>query len=569
MWCWRGTATRLVQRVLALGVALALAGMAVQATETAEAGPPGGGVLHWSPCYKDVGAEFGVSYECAQYNVPLDHDEPTGPKVQLALVRLPATAPDAKAGTIFLNPGGPGGSGVDFALFFGPFAELVWGSDVRDRFDLVGFDPRGVHRSTGIKCFGNERQAVEAFAPFAFPLTPEEEEIWAEGDELLAEQCDRRGNRIAQHMSTANVARDLDLLRAAVGDEQVTYFGGSYGTYLGVTYANLYPDRVRAVAIDAVLDPIAWANVEGEVPFSTRLRSDQGAQATLEQFFELCEASAPGNCAFAPNPANRFANLAQRLLDEPLEFIDPETGEPIRVTYQDLIDSMLGTLYDPFAYAEGAELLAVLESIAFAGADAAPAQWERAAEFVNKRGIPHYQNFVENFPAVACSDGNNPSDYAVWSDEGAAADAEFGYFGRIWTWASSPCAQWPLTDDDRYLGPFNAHTANPVLVIGNRYDPATRYEGALAVRELLPNSALLTVDLAGHGSLGASGCAGFLTGQYLLDPSTATGVDGTVCPQEFNPFDFAADEPAPESARGLAPTMRAELMEQIGYRPLR
>ncbi|MPZ62333.1 MAG: hypothetical protein GEU93_13775 [Propionibacteriales bacterium] len=138
----------------------------------------------------------------------------------------------------------------------------------------------------------------------------------------------------------------------------------------------------------------------------------------------------------------------------------------------------------------------------------------------------------------------------------------------MWTWGSSPCAQWPLADDDRYLGPFNADTANPVFIIGNLYDPATRYEGAQTVRGLLPNSALLTVDMPGHVSLGASGCAGFLTGRYLLDPSVATGIDGTVCPQEFNPFDLVAEDPATASSPDLAPKVRAKLMEQIGYRPM-
>ena len=114
-----------------------------------------------------------------------------------------------------------------------------------------------------MRCFGNLRQATQAFPPFAFPLTPEEEAMVAAGDALLARQCEKRGNKIADHMSTANVARDLDRLRAAVGDAQLNYVGLSYGTYLGTTYANMFPDRVRAVVIDGVLDPIAWANVEG------------------------------------------------------------------------------------------------------------------------------------------------------------------------------------------------------------------------------------------------------------------------------------------------------------------
>jgi pimeloyl-ACP methyl ester carboxylesterase len=555
------------RRVLGLALVSVVAVGSVIAAPAADAAPARP-KIHWSACYKALAAAFGVRYECATVNVPLDYAVRNGPVVQLALVRLPAMNQAAKIGSIFLNPGGPGGSGVDFALFFGPEVESIWGRQVRARFDIVGFDPRGIGRSTAIKCFGNEKQAVRVFPPFPFPLTPAEEAIVARGDGLLAGQCAQRGNKISAHMSTANVARDLDLLRQAVGDQQLTYVGLSYGSYLGVTYANLFPNRVRSLVVDGVLDPIAWANVNGAVPFSTRLRSDQGAQVTLERLFALCEAAENGNCALAPNSADRFAALAERLRTEPVLVTDPETGERFLVTYQDLIAITLGSLYNPFGYADLANLLAALESIASpAGIGAALARLEASTGLVNKRGFPHYVNFAEGFPAVACEDSNNPTDYRVWSTQGAAADAAFGYFGRIWTWASSPCAQWPLDDRGRYLGPFTARTANPVLVIGNLYDPATRYQGAQTVRGLLPNSALLTVDVPGHTSLGASGCAGFVTGQYLLNPGAAAGIDGEVCPVEFNPFDLVAG--ASTSAKGLFPHLRAKLMADIAFRPIR
>jgi pimeloyl-ACP methyl ester carboxylesterase len=560
-------ATSFGRRAIRLALVSSVAVVAVIAAPAADAAPARS-PIHWSACYKALAAEFGVKYECATVNVPLDYAARNGPVVQLALVRLPARNQAAKIGSLFLNPGGPGGSGVDFALFFGPDVESIWGPQVRARFDIVGFDPRGIGRSTAIKCFGNEKQAERVFPPFAFPLTAAEVAIVARGDGLLADQCAQRGNKISTHMSTANVARDLDLLRQAVGDQQLNYAGFSYGTYLGVTYANLFPGRVRSLVVDGVLDPIAWANVNGAIPFSTRLRSDQGAQVTLERLFALCEAAENGNCALAPNSADRFAALAERLRAEPVLVTDPETGEQFFVTYQDLIGVTLGTLYDPFGYADLANLLAALESFASpARIGTALARLEASSGLVNKRGFPHYVNFAEGFPAVACEDSNNPTDYHVWSTQGAAADEAFGYFGRIWTWASSPCAQWPLDDHGRYLGPFTARTANPVLVIGNLYDPATRYQGAQTVRGLLPNSALLTVDVPGHTSLGASACAGFLTGQYLLNPGAAAGIDGEVCPVEFNPFDLVAG--ASTSAKGLFPGLRAKLMADIAFRPIR
>jgi len=521
--------------------------------------------LNWSRCFGNVTAETATPYQCATAQVPLDYDSPSGAAVQLAVVRIPARDQAHKIGSIFLNPGGPGGSGVDFALFFGPAAEFFWGPEVRDRFDLVGFDPRGVGRSTALRCFGNLRQSTQAFAPFAFPMTPEEEAIVAAGDALLARQCAQRGNKIGDHMSTANVARDLDRLRAAAGDAQLSYVGLSYGTYLGTTYANMFPDHVRAVVVDGVLDPIAWANVEGEIPFSTRLRSDAGAQTALEKFFALCDANAA--CAFGPDSANRFADLTDRLLVEPVPFTDPTTGEQFLLTYQDLIGFTLGSLYDSFSFPFLAEMLALIE------ASAPPLAIGQAFNrlvgangLISKRGFPQYPNFVEAFPAVACEDSNNPTDYAVWSQQGALADATIGYFGRIWTWASSPCAVWPLPDADRYVGPFNHQTSNPVLVIGNLYDPATRYEGAVTVHGLLPNSALLTVDVAGHTSLGLSFCAGALTGQYLLDPASADSIDGTVCPPEFDPFDTA---PVAAAATRTQRDFRHSLLPIAAFRPPR
>jgi pimeloyl-ACP methyl ester carboxylesterase len=556
-------------RRFATGVAIAsLAGTVVIVTPASATPQATAGVqtrLSWSRCFADVTAETETPYQCAVAQVPLDYDAPSGAAVQLAVVRIPARDQAHKIGSIFLNPGGPGGSGVDFTLFFGPAAEFFWGPEVRDRFDLVGFDPRGVGRSTALRCFGNLRQSTQAFSPFAFPMTPEEEAIWAAGDALLARQCAQRGSKIGAHMSTANVARDLDRLRAAAGDEQLSYVGLSYGTFIGSTYVNMFPDHVRAVVVDGVLDPVAWANVEGQIPFSTRLRSDAGAQTTLEKFFALCDANPA--CAFGPDSANRFAALADQLLVGPVPFTDPTTGEEFMLTYQDLIGFTLGSLYDSFSFPFLAEILALIEASASPLAIGQAFNRLVAANgLISKRGFPRYPNFVEAFPAVACEDSNNPTDYAVWSQQGALADATIGYFGRIWTWASSPCAVWPLPDADRYVGPFNHETSNPVLVIGNLYDPATRYEGAVTVHGLLPNSALLTVDVAGHTSLGLSLCAGALTGQYLLDPASADSIDGTLCPPEFDPFDIA---PVASAATRTQRDLRHALLPVAAFTPPR
>jgi pimeloyl-ACP methyl ester carboxylesterase len=558
-----------VRRLVVTAAGFALAASIVTVAPRASAAPIGKQAaapttrLNWSPCFHQISAFTDTAYQCALANAPLDYDLANGASIGLSLVRIPARDPAHKIGTIFLNPGGPGGSGVEFALFFGPAVEFVWGSEVRDRFDVVGFDPRGVGRSTALRCFGNLNQSTRVFAPFAFPMTPAEETLVAAGDRLLAEQCAQRGSKVRDHMSTANVARDLDRLRAAVGDTQLNFVGLSYGTFLGNTYANMFPDRVRALVIDGVLDPVAWVNDEAEIPFSTRLRSDAGAQVTLERFFELCDAAGV-NCAFGPDAQARYAALADRLRDDgPVLVTDPTIGEQFPLGYSDLIGITLSALYDPFSLPFLAEFLAAVEAAPPVAVDAAFADLARTNGLISKRGFPRYPNFVEAFPAVACEDSNNPTDYAVWSEQGALAD-QSSYFGRLWTWASSACAQWPLTDNDRYTGRFDHATANPVLVIGNLYDPATRYEGAVAVAGMLPDAALLTVDVPGHTSLGASVCAGELTGSYLLDPAAAATIDGQVCPQEFDPFEVV-NEPA--AATEVQRHLRHQLLPILAAAP--
>jgi pimeloyl-ACP methyl ester carboxylesterase len=448
---------------------------------------------------------------------------------------------------MFINPGGPGGSGVDFALF----ASFLFSPDVLARFDVVGFDPRGIYRSTQLRCFNSPAEWGPYFTPFAFPSNAEEERGWIAADRFLDNACATRGGAIRDHMSTANVARDLDRLRAAVGDRQLTYAGYSYGTYLGVTYANLFPNRVRALIVDGVLDPIAWATGVGNesetVPFSTRLRSDQGAQATLQEFFRLCDVGA--GCAFAPKSAKRFAALGERLKEQPLLIRDPATGQVLfEFNYSLLIANALGAMYNSGSWPSFAEFLAFLETQA--GPDdlrASLAAFHSSLGLGPRLADPNYRNLIEGFPGVACSDSDNPSSYSAWSRQGAQADKRFGYFGRIWTWASSICAEWPGTDTDRYIGPFTRSTANPVLVIGNNFDPATRYQGAVTVSGLLPKSRLLTVHGWGHTSILLSECATSAVTAYLVNltlPAT-----GTVCEQDAVPF-----APAPLSARTAANT---------------
>jgi pimeloyl-ACP methyl ester carboxylesterase len=536
---------------------LSLIAWSLLGTVTAPAGAaPAMPRVHWSPCER-------AAFECAVVPVPLDHDDPGGASILLSLIRLPATDPAGRIGSLLLNPGGPGGSGVDLVLSIGEFLP----QELRARFDIVGFDPRGVARSTPVRCFGTPRQWGPAFWA-ELPLTPEAVGVVAAADGYLADACDQRAGSIIDHMSTADVVRDMDLIRAALGDEQLNFLGFSYGSMLGTTYANLFPDRVRALVIDGVLDPIAWttgATGQEDLPFSTRLRSDAGAQATLGEFFRLCDEAGP-DCAFAPNSAERFATLRATLLEGPiLVEID---GETFPFTYTDLVFSTLGALYSPFAWPFHAEFLAAIEASAPPAALGARLDEVRTSlGYVNKRGFPRYPNFLEGFPGVACSDSDNPDSHADWFAAAESAEAEFGYFGRAWTWISSICAVWPGVAEDRYVGPWDATTVNPVLVVGNFFDPATRYEGAVAVADLLPNSLLLSYAGWGHTVVGGvSNCIDAAVLTYLLE--RVLPAEGTVCEPEFDPF--APLPPDPETVGAeLRRTGRSALLPEEVKQALR
>ncbi|MDH3681172.1 MAG: alpha/beta hydrolase [Acidimicrobiia bacterium] len=505
-------------------------------------------------------------FECARTRVPLDYDHPRGRTISLNLIRIPATDPENRVGAILANPGGPGGSGVDFVLTFGPFVGPALGQEVAERFDFVGFDPRGVADSTPIRCFRTIDEAVASRPPIAFPLTGDEEALFEQADALLARNCASRfrNELIGSHMSTANVARDMDVIRERMGDEQLNFFGLSYGSFLGTTYANLFPDQVRSFVLDGIVDPDAYVNVEGAVPTFNRLRSDEGAQETLEKFFELCDAAAPGNCALAPNSRARYVAAADALLQSPLEIVDPDTGEVVLVvTYQDLIAGTWASLYFPDMYAALAASIAEFEALAAnpisvgAAVDRLKAGFGAAKTSVAREP---YDNIVEGQPGVLCVDSNHPTDYSAISEAGAAADETYGYFGRLWTWVSSECARWPFADRDRYVGPFDANTANPVLIVATLYDPATRYEGAQTLRSILPNSGLLSVDAPGHTAfLAGSACSIFIVGQYFLDPEVANLADGELCPAEFNPFDAFA-VPRDEALSDMRQAVMAEIV---------
>jgi pimeloyl-ACP methyl ester carboxylesterase len=531
-------ATVLVSTYGALGPGLAAAAPVSTTRDAAAAPASGPAVLPASAGPVDAERRAGLrwqrcgirypGYECATFKVPLDYDRPNAGSTRLALTRLPATRPEARIGSVFVNPGGPGGSGVGLVLSrFGQFLS----TRLDGRFDIIGFDPRGVAASEPLHCF-DSRQDLYAFL-FSQPVFPYAR--WQYRDYFdafagLGRECRDDRQPIVEHMSTADVARDLDRMRAAVGDPGLTYLGFSYGSYLGMTYANLFPSNVRALVIDGVLDPRLWSS-------GKQIESDRVAtQAEFDEFLRLCDEAGP-ECAFwtPEGSAQRWSALAGTLRRQPL-FL-PE-GFPY--TYDFLIGDALRAMYAPEIWdgpRGAAALFDFLADAALSGSTGAAAEAGRLragllAQLRPRDDKAAYPNGLDAYFGNQCADTQYPRAFSTWraTDRHARAASRFG---PIWWWSNAGCARWPV-DDDRYTGPWTAQTSAPVLVVGNHFDGVTDHAGAVAAAGLLPNSRLLSYAGWGHTAYKRSACVTDFVSAYLL--TVALPPEGQVCPANPNPF---------------------------------
>jgi pimeloyl-ACP methyl ester carboxylesterase len=276
--------------------------------------------LNWQPCASATG------FYCADATVPLDYADPFGATIQIAVIKHPATDPTHRIGSLFFNPGGPGGSGVSVL----PAAYPRFPAALRADFDLVSFDPRGIGQSTDLKCFPSMAAENQFLAglPSGFPIGLAQQQAWESRFAQFDRICAANAGPLLAHDSTADVARDLDRLRQAVGDPSMNYLGVSYGSYLGATYANLFPGKVRAITLDGDVDPVQWArgSLGNASWLSTflRLGSDQGSADTLNAFLTLCGQAAATSCAFSSGgPAatiTKFQTLLDKLTAHPVTF---------------------------------------------------------------------------------------------------------------------------------------------------------------------------------------------------------------------------------------------------------
>lgn len=501
--------------------------------------------LAWAPCDGE-GLE---AFECASAVVPSDYDEPTGDTTTIALTRLPATDPAQRIGSLFLNFGGPGGPGVSTLHQLGAFLD----PQVHARFDVIGFDPRGVGLSDPVTCFPDAASEQAFLAEgVAVPLTPEEEATTIAQFGALSVACETLSGSRIEHASTANVARDMDLLRQAVGDEQLSYLGYSYGSILGATYGMLFPDRVRALAIDGTLEPSGWSGGEGSVG----VRTGQGVAASevFGEFLDLCAEVGPASCSLAAtgDPHAAAETLFARLQQQPVEIPSPD-GTAITVDYGTAVAIAFQSLYSPAGFGPLADtfsqLLALTEPQQTMATQQRGAQLSDIGDWLRELGLIEDYSGVGSALASMCVDGEHPLqpwDYPAQAD---AADAEAPHFGRFRSWVGVQCDVVQYADDDAFMGPWDQTTDAPVLVVGTRHDPATPYDQTQPYADRFANASVLTVEGYGHTTLGVSSCANAAIATYLATPGASVP---SSCGQDVTPFAAAPGTPgsAPASLVG-------------------
>jgi pimeloyl-ACP methyl ester carboxylesterase len=499
--------------VVALGVTMAVTAGPALASASADSVPAPR--LSWTGCAD--------GFQCATAPVPLDYDRPSGAKIDLALIKLPATDPARRIGTLFVNFGGPGASGLQRLRERGKWPWL-FSDELRARFDVVSWDPRGIGNSTAVRCFGSLAEQEAFFGTFPeMPGDPSGNAAFYAKSKELADRCAANAGPILGHVSTADTARDLELLRRAVGDPKLTYHGISYGTQLGATYANLFPDRIRAMVFDGTMD--FAGNATGHdgagttVPLDTRQDVATGIADTFGQFLRLCSEAGP-ECAFSSgDPKAKWAELTARAKRGPIT-VDGETW-----TYSGIVNAA-ADLSDSRGWPDIAALLQRLYD--------APAAPVRSAAAV-PAGEPYTANRTEAFNAIQCSDSDVPTDPAIYSRYAESEDRRVPYFGRIAVLDMMSCAYWRAQAADRYTGPWNRPTSAEILVLNNRYDPSTPLKGARDGAAELARARVFVTEGYGHSSMYVpSTCTEQVKRDYLI--AGVFPAAGRTCAIDASPF---------------------------------
>ncbi|MFD8009713.1 alpha/beta fold hydrolase [Streptomyces sp. NPDC058955] len=450
--------------------------------------------------WRDCGVE---GFQCATLRAPLDYARPDGPEIKLAVSRVRASGPGQRIGSLLVNPGGPGGSAVDYLQ---GYAGIGYPQPVRARYDMVAVDPRGVGRSEPVDCLTGPEMDTYTQVDQT-PDDTAEVDALAASFRRFAAGCEKRSGAVLPHVSTVETARDMDILRAVLGDERLHYVGASYGTFLGATYAELFPGRVGRLVLDGAMDPSLSA---------LDLNRDQtaGFETAFTAFAADCVTRpdcplGTGSVAAAGEALRTFFRATDT---EPVPTgEDRELGESLATT------GVIAAMYDEGAWpqlrealtraigGEGSALLALADSYYEREPDGSYANLMFANAAVNCLDLPPaYQDPAGAARAVPSFDKASP------------------VFGTGLAWAALNCTYWPSEATGRPHR-ITAEGAAPILVVGTTRDPATPYKWAESLADQLSSGTLLTYEGDGHTAYGrGSDCVDTAINTYLLEGTPPT-----------------------------------------------
>jgi pimeloyl-ACP methyl ester carboxylesterase len=422
--------------------------------------------------------------------------------IDLALARVPARDPDRRIGSLLVNPGGPGAPGRDFATYL---ADLV-PDEIRDRFDIVGFDPRGTGETIPVEC---DERLDPLYATDWDPDTDAERTALEDANRAFVDSCFERSGVILPYVSSDRTVRDMDRIRAALGDEQLSYLGFSYGSYLGARYAEAYPDRVRALVLDGAVDPALDA-------IEVQVQQSAGFEHSLDLFLADCKRT--GKCEFADgrDPAKAYDALRARVDKAPLRAGD---GRELNQTLFDI--GVTNMLY------EGESVWSFLDRSLARAAGGDGSDLVASADAYTGRGDDGtYDDLQAAFIGIGCADGPPVGDAAGLREMEEAAVEEAPRVGASVVNNSMACAFWPIPAPPP--SEVSAPGSEPILVLGTRNDPATPVAWARNLADQLESAVLVTVGGSRHTSFAAgNACVDLVVVRYLVDGATPR--DGKRC----------------------------------------
>ena len=444
--------------------------------------------LAWSDCGDD---------QCARLTVPIDYSHPEGETLKLAVLRVVADGSAKRIGSLVVNPGGPGGSGVRYARA----ADAIVTKTVRAAYDIVGFDPRGVASSSPIKCL-NDRELDSFLGGDPTPDTKAEEQQLADVARAFADKCKANGGPLLGHVSTIEAAKDMDVLRAALGETKLDYLGKSYGTFLGATYADLFPTKVGRFVLDGAIDPNLTSSQVNEgqaVGFETATRA----------YVQDCVRR--GGCPLGSSldsGMQKLRDFLKSLDSQPLPLNDPQV-KALTEGWGSL--GIAVAMYDQTMWGQLTEALRQ----AFAG-DAGPLMaLADTYAYRSSQGV-YSGNLMQVIYAVNCLDRSDSKDLAHYESESRSLSAKAPTWGPFLAWSTVPCGFWPAPANNAPKK-ISAPGSGPIVVVGTTRDPATPYAWAQGLASELQNGHLITFNGDGHTAYTRSNsCVNNAVDAYLV-----------------------------------------------------